>query len=237
MLSRTSDFVYEYFISVLFSLLTPHSSNNGLAVILAATVAAFVTFAALGRCILRGDVLDVDELCALEHLLDALVGRGIGGHLGLEDDAQAADVLSGAVLVLGLRSLRADAHLEASEVVDLHALGVLQAVGDHLHHLGEHCLGIRLLGSGVPLDALGDVVEVNGAGHHRACIPLLECCDHVVVHVLNQSVKNHIKLARAVWLSCHLSALPLLTVQRYNNKIWGCRLWSVTVGYSRLFFH
>ena len=174
MLSRTSDFVYEYFISVLFSLLTPHSSNNGLAVILAAFVAAVVTIVtAVFLGTLRSDALDVGQLRPLEHLLDALVGSRVGGHLRLEDDAQAADVLSSAVLVLGLRALRADAHLEGSEAVDLHALGVLQAVGDYLHHLGEYCLGVRLLGGGVPLDALGDVVEVNGTGHHGTCVPLL----------------------------------------------------------------
>ena len=126
---------------------------------------------------------------ALNHLLQTLVGGGVGGDFRLEQHTAAADVLAGVEVLHGVGSARADANLESSEAVYVDALGCLQGVGDHLDHLNENGVGVTLLGGGVALNKLGDVHQADGLGVDGLGVPLLVALGHLLVVVLYKFVK------------------------------------------------
>ena len=84
------------------------------------------------------------------------------GHILLEEGAHALDVLRCGELLRGGRGRRLERHLECAQSVDFHAVGLLQVVAHHLHHLGEDGEGVGLLCGGVVLDALSNLVEGHG---------------------------------------------------------------------------
>ena len=117
------------------------------------------------------------------------MGGGVGGHFGLEQHAAALDVLVGVEVGGRVGSTGTDTNLERAETIDVDALGCLEGIGDHLDHLYENGVCIRLLGGGVALDKLSDVHQADSLGVNGLGVPLLVTLLHVLVHVLHKFVK------------------------------------------------
>ena len=101
-----------------------------------------------------------------------VAGGGVAGELRTEADLGAHDVVGGGELVLALGTGRGDINLEGAEVVDLDAVAVLQLVLHHLCQLDEHGVHVRLLDGTVALDALCQLLAVDGGGVDGASVEL-----------------------------------------------------------------
>ena len=93
-------------------------------------------------------------------------------HLGLEVHARAHDVLRSRELLRALGSLRLQAHLEAAEAVELHAVAGVESLTHHHHELAEHGDDVTLLRRHVLLDVVGNLLQVPVAQALRLGVPL-----------------------------------------------------------------
>lgn len=127
--------------------------------------------------------------CALQQLLDVFAAVGIDDGLGLEDNVQALDVLLHVEVLHSLRTAGAESHLEGAEVVDSHALRILQLQADGVGQLLQHGQDVGVLHGAVRLHdvsqlAGGDLYGVSGTSVPAAGV------GGVSTVVLNQLIKN-----------------------------------------------
>ena len=133
-----------------------------------------------------------------EVYLDVTRG-GVAGELRTEAHMSAGDVIGGGELVLALSSGRLDVDLEGAEVVDLDAVAVLQLVLHHLCQLYEHGIHVRLLHGTVALNALCQLLAVDGSGVDGASVELARSDVLSIVlisYVLNYSSHSKISFLR-----------------------------------------
>lgn len=88
----------------------------------------------------------------------------------------SAYMFAGIVVSSRISRFGMDTELEASEVVELHTLGVLELVAHHLHEFSEHCEHVTAFHGTVTLYNLSEIIGSHHSGIYCASHPFADIC-------------------------------------------------------------